>query len=110
MKVASQKRNEIPSKETIIQILFEVIDPDLGCSIVDIGLIYDVLIEEESIKVIYSLTSPFCPAGDQIHEDILSVLKASLDYKDITAELVWVPVWGPERMSEELRLSLGLPI
>lgn len=110
MKVASQKRNEIPSKEDIMQILYEVIDPDLGCPIIDIGLIYDISITEKSIKVIYTLTSPFCPAGDQIHDDIISVLKNSLDYENIEAELVWIPAWGPERMSEELRLSLGLPI
>lgn len=110
MKVASQKRSQIPSKEDLMEILYEVIDPDLGCPIIDIGLIYDINITENSIKVTYTLTSPFCPAGDQIHEEIISVLRNSLDYEDITAELVWVPAWGPEKMSEELRLSLGLPI
>lgn len=98
------------TREDIAEILYQVIDPDINYPIIDMGLIYDIQIQENSIKITYSLTSPTCPAGEQIYDDIIQSLRSETDYSDITAELVWNPLWIPEFMSEELRLDLGLPI
>jgi len=86
-----------------------VIDPELNMNIVDLGLIYDVQIQGEAVKVIYSLTSPGCPLGPVIKGQIHSVLGRVPWIKEIQPELVWSPPWDPKTMaSEEAKTELGI--
>lgn len=96
----------------VFDALREVIDPEMGINILDLGLIYEVKAEEELIEVNFTLTYPGCPAADDIQQQIVWTLGvlSGLPEERIRANLVWEPRWGPQFMSEEARLALGYPI
>ncbi len=84
-----------------------VMDPELHINIVDLGLIYNVVIEKNEIRVIMTLTTPGCPLApviDKLIKKALGELKADR----VTVELVWEPAWSVRRMSEEGKLQLGM--
>ncbi len=87
-------------------------DPELGINVVDLGLIYRVETGPEGFEVDFTLTYPGCPLGEIIERDIVRVLSTAFDLpaERVRARLVWQPFWGPERMSEEARVSMGYPI
>jgi metal-sulfur cluster biosynthetic enzyme len=83
-------------------------DPELGLNIIDIGLIYDVTISDEgAAKVTMTLTSPGCPAGAEIMEDVRQTLADLEGITSVDLELVWEPYWTPERMDPRVRAFLG---
>jgi metal-sulfur cluster biosynthetic enzyme len=87
-----------------------VIDPELGISIVDLGLVYGVEIKEEGeVTVKMTLTSPACPLGSVIQAQAHSALKKLPWVKTVKVELVWSPRWDPRTMaSEDARMQLGI--
>jgi metal-sulfur cluster biosynthetic enzyme len=99
----------VESKE-ILDALRVVEDPEMGMSIVDLGLIYRAEDVGEAIEVEFTLTYPGCPIGDDIREEIVSRLFECFPANKVRIALVWEPMWGPERMSEEYRLEMGYPI
>ncbi len=100
------------TKQGVLDELRAVEDPEIGLNVVDLGLIYEVAVgpEDDSIAVDYTLTYYGCPAGPVIEKDILETLKRAFGTTLVTARLVWKPLWGPERMSEEARVMLGDPV
>lgn len=82
-------------------------DPELHINIVDLGLIYDVLIEKNELKVVMTLTTPGCPLAPVIDKLIKQAL-GELKVDKVTVELVWEPAWSVTRMSEEGKLQLGM--
>jgi metal-sulfur cluster biosynthetic enzyme len=100
----------VVSREEVMEVLRNVEDPELAFSIVDLGLVYRVDVKETAIEVDFTLTYPGCPAEDIIRRDIIEVLRDAFGLVDVTATTVWSPMWGPERMSEEVRVALGYPI
>jgi len=98
------------SREEVMDVLKNVEDPELAFSIVDLGLVYRVDIQETAIEVDFTLTYPGCPAEDIIRHDIIETLRDAFGLVDVAATTVWSPLWGPERMSEEARVALGYPI
>ncbi len=96
----------MPTADDITEALRQVEDPELGMDIVELGLLYGVEVEEEKVKVTYSLTSMGCPAGPMIHEGIADVLVA-MGIEDADIELSWDPPWTPEKMSDDAKFSLG---
>lgn len=98
------------TKENILEILEEVLDPDLGVSVVALGLVYEVFVTTNSVKIEFSLTSPMCPIGEDLKAEMIEKVKAGTDIENVSAEIVWSPPWTPERMDEELRLTMGFPI
>ncbi len=101
----------IPSKEDIIESLKPIIDPELGISIVDLGLIYDVEPDDEkkAVRVKMTLTSPACPVGPQIMGAIHSQCLQLEDVDDVDLQLVWTPPWDPRTMAtEDVRMMLGI--
>lgn len=100
----------MPSDAQIIQALTAVQDPEIGLSIVDLGLVYRTERRSDSIEVDFTLTYPGCPAEGIIRRDIVAVLQDVFGVADVKATTVWSPMWGPERMSEEARVALGYPI
>lgn len=95
-------------EERIREDLKKVIDPELGVSIVDLGLIYDVRYEAGEAEVEMTLTSPGCPLAPIIDKRVKEVLADIPEIKKVTVELVWDPPWTKDLMSEELRAELGL--
>ncbi len=99
------------SKGNVIETLKKVIDPEIGLNIVDVGLIYRVEVEDaENVEVDFTLTTPGCPLGDTINNDIVTVLREDLGFVNVVTNLVWNPPWSLDFMSEEARLDLGYPI
>jgi metal-sulfur cluster biosynthetic enzyme len=89
-------------------ILRRVSDPEVGINIVDLGLIYRIDIAPQEIRITMTMTSPACPMGDMIMDDIDAVLDAALppDIK-VAVDLVWEPPWSPEMMTPEAREHFG---
>ena len=94
------------TKDEVVEALHQVEDPELGMDIVELGLLYDVEVEGEAVKVIHSLTSMGCPAGPMIQDDIHRVL-VEAGVEDVEIELTWDPPWTPERMSDDAKFILG---
>jgi metal-sulfur cluster biosynthetic enzyme len=84
-----------------------VIDPELGLNIVDLGLVYDVAVEEGTVTVRYTLTTMACGLGPLIESGIKEVV-GSLPVDDVRTELVFQPPWSPERISDEGKAFLGI--
>lgn len=88
------------------ELLAQVIDPELHIDIVSLGLIYEVKVGKEEIKVEMTLTTPGCPLApviDRMVKEVLSPME-----RRVVVELVWDPPWVKEMMSEEARLKLGV--
>lgn len=98
------------TKGDVLDALDRVIDPEIGLSIVEVGLVYRVEVLEDHIDVDFTLTSPGCPLAATIMEDIVTEVKQATGFEDIRANLVWNPPWSLDFMSEEARLQLGYPI
>ena len=88
--------------------LRQVKDPELEMNIVELGLVYDVEIEDGAVRVRMTLTSPGCPAGPMITNDAYRVLRALEGVKDVNIDIVWEPYWTPERIDPKVRALLGL--
>ena len=88
--------------------LRQVKDPELDLNIIDLGLVYDVEIDEGEVRVIMTLTSPGCPAGPMITNDVYRVLRALDGVKDVNIDIVWEPYWTPERIDPKIRALMGL--
>lgn len=97
-----------PSPEVAKKALRGVTDPELGLNIVDIGLIYEVEVSESGgVHVKMTLTSPGCPAGAEIMDDVRTTLAGLEGVTDVEVELVWDPYWTPDRMDPRIRAFLG---
>lgn len=95
------------SRDLISNALYDVFDPEMGVNIVDLGLIYDIRVDEENrVEIDLTLTSPGCPLGPQILSDIQDVLGMYEEIKDVKLKLVWLPPWSPDMMSEEAQDEL----
>jgi metal-sulfur cluster biosynthetic enzyme len=92
----------------LIEALKGVIDPELMINIVDLGLVYGIEQEEETVKVEMTLTSPACPAGPQIVQQSKLALEKVEGVKAAEIKLVLSPPWSPDRMTDEARDQLGI--
>lgn len=95
-------------KEKILNILKHVIDPEIGINIVDLGLIYDIDINDQEIKITMTLTTPGCPMHGSMADWINNLLTVFAPNKKININLVWEPPWTPDKMTEEAKRQLGM--
>ncbi|HEY4565967.1 DUF59 domain-containing protein [Planococcaceae bacterium Storch 2/2-2] len=96
-------------KGSMLGALENVIDPELGIDIVNLGLIYDVDLDEEGVaKVKMTFTSMGCPMGPQIMTGVKQSLLELPEVKDVEVDVVWSPPWGKEMMSRYAKLALGV--
>jgi len=94
-------------EDKIREALKDVVDPELGVSIVDLGLVYDVRYENGEAEIEMTLTSPGCPMAPIIDKKIREAVKEVKEVKKITIEIVWDPPWSKELMSDELKACFG---
>jgi metal-sulfur cluster biosynthetic enzyme len=95
------------SVEDVTDVLRDVIDPELGLDFVELGLIYDVAIEGSAVRITYTLTSPGCPIGPQVAEQIEEFVGELDGVEDVQPVMTFSPPWTPERMSEDAKFALG---
>jgi metal-sulfur cluster biosynthetic enzyme len=93
--------------EEVMDALANVIDPELGLDFVELGLVYGVEIDSGNVHVTYTLTTPGCPIGPQVAEQIEEFVGDVEGVKSVQSELVFTPPWSPERMSEDAKFALG---
>ena len=89
------------TKEKIFAALKEVNDPELPISLVDMGMIYGVEVENGNVNIIMTFTASGCPAVDMIKEDITEKLEEIDGVKSINIEVVWSPPWTKERLTDD---------
>lgn len=95
-------------EEKIREALRKILDPELGVSIVDLGLIYDIRYEAGEAEIDMTLTSPGCPLAGVIDSEIKKALKEIKEIKKLHIELIWDPPWTKEMISEEVKAELGI--
>ena len=92
----------------IREALREVIDPELGVNIVDLGLVYGVEIEGTLVRIMMTMTSPACPLGDYLKQLVdVAIRRSVLDVRDVEVALIWEPPWNPTMMSDVAKRQLG---
>ena len=95
--------------EKIVRVLKTIYDPEIPVDIYELGLIYDVFINEDyDAKILMTLTSPNCPVAESLPVEIEEKVKSLDELKDVEVEITFDPPWTPELMSEEAKLELGL--
>ena len=87
--------------------LRRVKDPELNLNIMDLGLVYDIAVEGNDVKIDMSLTSPGCPSGAEIMGDADKQLRAIVGVGSVAVNLVWSPPWTPDRIEPRVRAYLG---
>ena len=87
--------------------LSNVIDPELGLDFVELGLIYGVEIVDRDVRVTFTLTTPGCPIGPQVTEQIEEFVGELDDVASVQSTMVFSPPWSPEKMSEDAKFALG---
>ena len=97
----------MPTRDEVFEALRAVEDPELGMDIVDLGLLYDVEVENGNVKVIHTLTSMGCPVGPLVQHNVDEVVRALPGVEAVDIELVWDPPWSPEKMSDDAKFILG---
>ena len=97
----------MPTVDEVQEALTNVIDPELGLDFVELGLIYDIEVEEGEVLVSFSLTSPGCPIGPQVSEQIDEFVSELDGVTSVQSKMTFTPAWTPERMSEEAKFALG---
>ena len=97
----------VASSNDVLEALRQVEDPELGMDIVDLGLVYEVEVEGEKAKVVYSLTSMGCPAGPLIAQDIDRAALEVPGVEEVELELTFDPPWTPDKMSDDAKFILG---
>ena len=93
--------------EEVEEALTNVIDPELGLDFVELGLIYGIEIDGGTVRVTFSLTSPGCPIGPQVSEQIEEFVGELDGVDSVASEMVFTPPWSPDRMSEDAKFALG---
>lgn len=92
----------------VLETLRQVIDPEIGCNIVDLGLIYSVAINAGDVRVTMTLTTPGCPMGESIAAGVQQAVLALAGVTGAEVEVVWNPPWHPSMMTDAGRAATGV--
>ena len=98
---------EALTEEDVFEALEEVIDPELGLDFVSLGLVYGVEIEKEDVYVTFTLTTPACPIGPQVSEQMREFVGDLPGVSSVHPKMVFDPPWSPEMMSDDAKFALG---
>ena len=97
----------MPTFEDVEDALTNVIDPELGLDFVELGLIYGIEVEGGDVHVTFTLTSPGCPIGPQVSEQIEEFVSELDGVESVESTMTFTPPWTPDRMSEDAKFALG---
>lgn len=96
-------------EDLVLETVRTVMDPEIGLSIVELGLVYGVEVQDGNVTVRMTLTSPACPLGGVIQGQVHQTVKKLPWAKEVKVELVWSPRWDPKTMaSEDAKMELGI--
>ena len=95
-------------KEKIITEIKKIYDPEIPVNIYELGLIYDIKIEDKNVEVKMTLTSPNCPVAESLPKEVKDSILKIKDVKDVDLKLVWAPPWNQDMMSEAAKLELNV--
>ncbi len=93
--------------DEVEEALTNVIDPELGLDFVELGLIYGIEVDGGDVHVTFTLTSPGCPIGPQVSEQIEEFVGELDGVSSVASSMVFQPPWTPDRMSEDAKFALG---
>jgi metal-sulfur cluster biosynthetic enzyme len=97
----------MPTIDQVTEALTNVIDPELGLDFVELGLVYDIEIEDGAVAITFTLTSPGCPIGPQVSEQMKEFVGELEGVERVEPRMVFTPPWTPDRMSEDAKFMLG---
>jgi metal-sulfur cluster biosynthetic enzyme len=103
----SNLRAMTPDPDAITEALTNVIDPELGLDFVELGLVYEVGIDGGTVMITYTLTTPACPIGPQVAEQMKEFVGEVEGVEEVIPEMVFSPPWSPDKMSEDAKFALG---
>ena len=93
--------------DEVTDALRDVIDPELGLDFVELGLIYGVEVDGGTVRITYTLTTPGCPIGPQVSEQIEEFVGELDGVQEVESTMTFTPAWSPDRMSEDAKFALG---
>jgi FeS assembly SUF system protein len=96
------------TRDEIVTVLKDCYDPEIPINIWDLGLVYDINLQDGNVGIKMTLTAPGCMMGGMIAEEVKSKIKAMQGVKDAKVELVWDPPWSPDKMSPEAKAQMGI--
>ena len=100
---------KVSKKDEIVKILKTIYDPEISINIYDLGLIYSIKIEEnKKVKIDMTLTSANCPFAQSLPVEVRDKVLLLKGVEDVSIEMVWDPLWGPDQMSDVAKLELNL--
>jgi metal-sulfur cluster biosynthetic enzyme len=94
-------------QDDVFEALTNVIDPELGLDFVELGLVYGVEIDGGTVTVTFTLTTPACPIGPQVSEQMDEFVSEIAGVEEVITQMVFTPPWTPEKMSEDAKFALG---
>jgi metal-sulfur cluster biosynthetic enzyme len=95
------------SEDEVTEALANVIDPELGLDFVELGLVYDVAIDGGTVNITFTLTTPACPIGPQVSEQMKEFVGDIEGVEEVVPSMVFTPPWTPDKMSEDAKFALG---
>jgi metal-sulfur cluster biosynthetic enzyme len=93
--------------DEVTEALSNVIDPELGLDFVELGLIYGVEVDGGTVEITFTLTTPACPIGPQVSEQIQEFVGEIEGVQEVIPTMVFSPPWSPDKMSEDAKFALG---
>jgi metal-sulfur cluster biosynthetic enzyme len=97
----------MPSVDEVQEALTNVIDPELGLDFVELGLIYEIEVDGGDVDVTFTLTSPGCPIGPQVSEQMVEYVGELDGVEQVHPKMTFSPPWTPDLMSEDAKFALG---
>ena len=97
----------MPSVDEVTEALTNVIDPELGLDFVELGLVYEVEVDDSDVHITFTLTSPGCPIGPQVSEQMKEFVGELDGVEGVHPHMTFNPPWTPDLMSEDAKFALG---
>lgn len=99
----------VPTEEEVRDALMNIVDPEIGINIVDLGLVYGTDVTDDgAVRVTMTLTAPGCPLSGYIGTAVDTAVSELEGVKKVDVDIVWSPPWNPSMMSEDAKLELGI--
>ena len=105
----NKKNNSVPLGDEFVKVLKSIFDPEIPVDIYELGLIYDVFVNEDNdVKIVMTLTSPNCPVAESLPQEVKEKVSSINLVNEVEIEMTFEPPWSKDLMSEEAKLELGL--